>query len=109
MNEPVSMLDWGLDHVGVMLTNIAEHHLKDFGVTMPAGMAYVLVDYNYSTNQIIVSEPFGSDAKFAGPPKDTCKRVLNGIRQDLGYYPEESMKPLPFWVDSFRHTGFTDC
>ncbi len=106
MREPISMLDWGLDHMSLMLTQTAEHRLKDYGITSSSDMAYVVAQYDYSANRIKVRETFGPGVLLAVPAKDACRKVLIGLREDLGY-TEGNPQPLTVWTEFFRHAGFS--
>jgi hypothetical protein len=102
MNDPVSMLDWGLQHLW--------EDLRDsFPPTDPVGPVTghptFGVDYKFA-NQIEVSVLFVGPETYAGSAKEACKGVLNDVRGHLRIDIGDKKVLYP-WTDDFTHNGFT--
>jgi hypothetical protein len=108
MNEPVSMLDWGLDRMGQDLNQGMKDRLEHLGVTAASDdlPPMITVSYNYSRNLIEVELDIPFSATFKSTAKEMCHRVVNKLRDDLG--SNSHLKPPVWpWVEHFVPNGYT--
>ena len=106
MNEPVSMLDWGLYRM--------EEKIKkyfDFPDFPKGGNPWVFeFNYNWDSNRIMIS--VGIVRELDSPAKDQCRNVISAIRgYALGNFWEgvkgDPQKNGSFLAKCFSHSGYT--
>jgi hypothetical protein len=108
MGEPVSMLDWGLDHLRTDLNEGTRKRLANLGVTLPSdsGRDAVTVTYDYARDVILIWMFMPIEATFPEPANEMCHKVIDALRHDLGYYQGEKKFPLDLGT-YFVPNGFT--
>ena len=97
MNEPVSMLDWGLDRLAQQASRQVGEKLRNGGEVpdIDAG-------YDWKLNQLELYVNYYEPQK---APKALCRTTINLIRRTLSPTVGKS-KRLNLWVSAFQHNGY---
>ena len=104
MNEPVSMLDWGLDQLQRSTQDTLNSKSQDLG--FPPGQMYVGAGYDFAKNEIDITI---TTNLYARPqPKDVCRNLVNWLRDQLAPQAPATKKRFIFWGMLFQHSGFTN-
>ena len=107
MNEPVSMLDWGLEQMERQL----QEALSDDGIRkyagLPADPPGISLDYDRDTNRILVHAFYVGEGQRAA--KVICHKTVTFLRKQLDpRYPNGKERGDHLWLSNFLHSGSGD-
>lgn len=100
MDEPVSMLDWGIQSLRDWVESDVRE--KAPGLGLRGGDLVVAGIYNWKSNQIeiTVTALYGKHPS----PKDSCRSIVAAVRKSL--VVESGDKRIYPWTSLFQHGGY---
>ena len=106
MNDPVSMLDWGLAELGRTTQEALHSRIQE--LQFPPGQLYVGAAYDWAKNEIQVTVT--SSLIRRPQPKQDCRHSVDWIRENLAprALNKDPNNPVILWADLFKHSGYTN-
>jgi hypothetical protein len=106
MNEPVSMLDWGLLRLETYLQDYVRAARQIGPIAGSRPVALVQTSYDFDKNEIHIEFAFDSSDVYATSTQDACKQALTAIRHTLVMKRDDGTY-LAYFYHFFLHNGFT--